>query len=81
MSLCKKQVARVGRDAERLVAEIEVVQKQVFFRPWQPGIGDKAAQKIHLSDAAEADFHIGVVRAQLPKCDRFFLSSATPRST
>jgi hypothetical protein len=41
----------------------------------------KAAQKIHLSDAAGADFNIDVVRAQLPKCDPVFLRSATARST
>jgi hypothetical protein len=35
----------------------------------------KAAQEIYLSNAAVADFNIEVVRAQLPKCNRFFLRS------
>jgi len=44
----------------------------------------KAAQEIYLSNAAVADFNIEVVRAQLPKfpkCNRFFLRSATAVST
>jgi hypothetical protein len=41
----------------------------------------KAAQEIHLSKAAGADFNIEVVRAQLPKCpkcDRVYAVAKTP---
>jgi len=44
----------------------------------------KAAQEIYLSNAAVADFNIEIVRAQLPKlpkCNRFFLRSATAGTT
>ena len=39
MRLGKEKEVRVRRDAEGLVAEIEVGQKQVFIRPRQPASG------------------------------------------